>query len=86
MSRKSDSDYFIERFEPITNPSSQNWMWETYGEELEKVKLEQESFIWTIIDGPGSKLYLIKGYHFINRFGYVICKKPWTEKDRDYLY
>lgn len=86
MSRKSDDDLFIERFKPIYNHKSDTHMWETYDDDLEFVKKHDVKFIWTLIEGDNGKLYLSKGWHIVNRFGYFVCTNPWSEKDRDYLW
>lgn len=35
--------------------------------------------IWTMIDGNGRYANLINGYRIINRLGYFVTEKPWTE-------
>jgi hypothetical protein len=36
--------------------------------------------IWTFVDGDGGDL-LLSGWHFVNRYGFAISKKPWAEDD-----
>jgi hypothetical protein len=65
-------------------------MYETFGEELEQAEKHFEEFgnnyIWTIVDGSNSKMYLIPGWHYINRIGYALTTIPWKEGEKDYLY
>ncbi|MBD3248470.1 hypothetical protein GF336_00305 [Candidatus Woesearchaeota archaeon] len=74
---------FEEKFKPIKNKVEgapiDGYMFETYGEEIKRVKEQDKNKIWTVIDGEGSKLYLINGYHPMNRLGYIITEKAWTE-------
>lgn len=35
--------------------------------------------LWTILDADGN-LYAVTGLHFVNRFGYILTKEPWTEE------
>lgn len=37
--------------------------------------------VWTLVDGDNGGSYLITGYHWVNRIGYVITEQPW---DHDY--
>lgn len=39
-----------------------------------------------MIEGDNGKWYLLKGFHYVNREAYIICKVPWDDKTRDYLY
>lgn len=64
-------------------------MFETYGEEYEKVleANKKGNFVWTIVDGDGEDLWLIPGLHFVNRLGYIIAKKPFEDNCKEeYLY
>jgi hypothetical protein len=56
------------------------YMYETYGQELDYVKARPIRTIWTILDTDG-ELYLSMGYHYVNRFGYVITEVPWTDDE-----
>lgn len=52
-------------------------MYETYDEELVYVlSLADKKRVVTILDTDGD-LYLVSGYHFINRLGYLILEKPF---------
>lgn len=44
--------------------------------------------VWTVLDCDGS-LILSPGYRFVNRFGYVVCERPWgpsEESNTGYIY
>lgn len=75
---------FEEKYKPIKNDIKEGapidgFMFETFGIELQKVKTHKNNKIWTVIDGEGSKLYIINGFHCVNRLGYIITEKDWTE-------
>ena len=44
-------------------------------------------YTFTCVDGEGTKLYLLNGWHFCNRLFYVVSTKSWStgnhEKDGD---
>lgn len=86
-----DFDIFMEKFEPIEHPNEEGfYMFETYGEELTLVekhlKEKGPEYVWTAINGEKSKMWLVPGFHRVDRLGYFLTTKPWDEEERDYLY
>ena len=51
-------------------------MFETYGDEVEFVKAQEENRIWTWGDGDDGGDYIWSGWHFVNRLGYFITAIP----------
>ena len=82
-------DEFDSRFPLVTNHLNPNASWcldkqggclfETYGEELEFVRQQDPSTVWTLVDGDDSDQYLLSGFHFVNRIGYLISTVPVPE-------
>jgi hypothetical protein len=54
-------------------------MFETYGVEVDYVKSNSNEHRWTYVDEDGEG-YILAGWHFINRIGYFITEKPWTDE------
>ena len=81
---KMTEDEFYEQFNPVknhidTNASFDGCMFETFGPELLHVqgRLKDDVMkrtIWTIIEVEG-KFYYVSGYHYVNRFGYLITEE-----------
>lgn len=79
-------DEFDEQYALLPNHLNPNASWavgdaggclfETYGEELAFVRQQDPATIWTIIDGEDGDLYVISGFHFVNRIGYLVSKTP----------
>jgi hypothetical protein len=76
-------DEFDERFLLVSNHLNPNAGWscsdsgagclfETFGSELAFVRQQDPRTIWTLIDGEDGDLYLVSGYHFVNRIGYLV--------------
>ena len=86
--RKSDFDYLIDKFKPLEDGYEGSFMFETYGEEYTKVeeyrKEKGDNYIWTILDC--GNMYASPGWHFVNRFGYILATVPWEEGQRDLKY
>jgi hypothetical protein len=47
-------------------------LFETYGEELDFVRRQDPRTIWTVLDGDDGDLYVVSGYHIVNRIGYLV--------------
>lgn len=68
-------------YKPITNhidinASFDGTMFETYGEEVEFVKAQDENRIWMYGDGDDGGSYIWSGWGFVNRIGYFITEVP----------
>jgi hypothetical protein len=75
-------DYWVDNFQPMTNhlvDDGDTLHYETYGEEVEYVKLQDNKHIWTEVDGD-SGTYIVAGWHFVNRINYYITNKPWDDE------
>lgn len=83
---KLSEDEFDEQYPLVQNHLNPNASWgfgdsggclfETYGDELLFVRRQDPATIWTLIDGENGDLYVISGYHFVNRIGYLVSKSP----------
>jgi hypothetical protein len=79
-----DFDEFVDTYKPITNHIDTNasfdgLMFETYGEEVEFVKAQDENRIWMYGDGDDGGSYLWSGWGFVNRIGYFITEVPFPD-------
>lgn len=57
--------------------------------EFEDVKDQPLNHVWTILesgDGDDGNWYASPGFHIVNRVGYAMTKKPWTDELRDAIY
>lgn len=76
-----NEDDFADRFKPIANHLNPNasfdWgqgfgtLFETYDEELDFVRSQRYSNIWTLLSGDDGDS-IASGFHFVNRLGYFI--------------
>lgn len=78
-------DEFETTFKPIVNGLADEdgegeTRFETYGPELDRVKAEvaagREAHAWTIVEGDEGDLFVVPGYHHVNRFAYLITEVP----------
>ena len=65
-------------------------MYETYGEEINYIidlinNQHKIKNVWTIIECEDT-MYVMAGYHLVNRFGYLITPEEWKEADEEYLF
>lgn len=69
------------------DPESQAGMLETYGDDLKLVMdiaNKTPMRAWTMVDGDDG-MYLVQGYHLVNRIYYVITNEEAQSKDEEYL-
>ena len=77
--------------------------WETFEKLFEPIMRDEETVLWepwevprdtdarhwwTVLDCDG-RLLLCAGFHFVDRFGYIQCAKPWGGEwsaHPEYLY
>lgn len=75
---------FLKKYKPKENHLDKfagygGLMFETFGKELKFVQEQKGENIWTLIDGEGSKCYIVSGWHYVNRLGYFITENPVPE-------
>ncbi len=79
---------WFETYKPIPNHLDENasfndgehgYMFETYGDEVEFVKAQDENRIWMYGDGDDGGSYIWSGWGFVNRLGYFITEVPFPD-------
>ncbi len=71
---------FIPKKNHLDNEASwDGYMYETYGDELEFVRTQPDTHVWTFLQAD-DKHYVVSGYHLVNRLGYFVTEKPWVEE------
>jgi hypothetical protein len=62
---------------------------ETYGKELEfvlSVANTEPNRVWTLVEGDDGNLFIISGYHLVNRLNYFITAKPFEGESFEVPY
>ncbi len=82
MFKEISEDDWFDTYKPIKNSidinaSFDGRMFETYGDELEFVRAQDENRIWTYGDGDDGGTFIWSGYHIVNRIGYFITEVPF---------
>ena len=69
------------KYKPIPNHiTGECCSFETYGDELAFVCSQDPNTIWTEMDGDNG-VYLVNGYHYVNRIQYYVTEVPWQPDD-----
>jgi hypothetical protein len=81
MEWEDQLDAWEEKYCPIQNHITKDGddKFETYGEELDYVRSIADTEprrVWTLVDGDDGNLYIVNGYHLVNRVNYFITEKP----------
>ena len=81
-------DEFFNEFNCVKNHLDDNAsfdgkMFETYGAELQHIQELckndlMKRTVWTIIEVEG-KMFYVSGFHYVNRFGYLVTEEPVKE-------
>lgn len=77
-------DEFYDSYIPMNTGQDEGHIYfETYGEDLVKVKKAiPNNNVWTVLDCDG-KMIVSSGAWFVNRMNYIITEKPWTGEPGD---
>ena len=72
-------DAWDAKYQPIQNHFDGSDKFETYGAELDyvlSIANSEPARVWTLVDGDDGNLYIVSGYHLVNRVNYFITKNP----------
>lgn len=75
-------DEWEETYMPVTNyteHSYNSWMFETFGDDLAFVESCDKLHVWTLVSTDTGKDSIIEGMRFVNRLGYFVTVRPWSE-------
>lgn len=73
--RVIDEDTWLAEFAPDSE------LYETYGDDLQKISKMPNNFVWTLIDSDEGNPLIVNGMRFVNRIGYYLGKLPHNPKD-----
>ena len=81
MDWEKQLDAWEAKYKPIKNhiTGEDDDKFEIYGEELDYVRSVADTEprrVWTLVEGDDSNLYIVAGYHLVNRLNYFITKEP----------
>jgi len=72
---KLTEDDWLEEYQPIEDEANLTDLWDTDDPILKVIKPEH---IWTLVEEDDDG-YIVSGFQFVNRLGYYITRKAWTE-------
>lgn len=86
---KQNYEDFLEKYKPESFDNGEAIIFS--GLEREALRdAENKNLLWTIISGSNGFDYIIKGWHYVDRVGYVIATVPYEKgsenSDEEYLY
>lgn len=85
-----DRKYTMDRTVKSTefDNESQAGMLETYGDDVKQVMRIANTDplrVWTMVDGDDG-MYLVQGFHLVNRIYYVITQERAENENEEYLF
>ncbi len=57
--------------------------------QFDDVRDQPPEHVWTIVDSgddSDGNWYAVPGFHVVNKLGYVMTRKPWSESTSDAIY
>lgn len=69
-----DYNTWFDKYQPYCE-NDQVRYYETYGEDLDLIKITNPLNVWTMLDNK----YIVNGKYFINRLVYIITTIPWEQ-------
>ncbi len=57
--------------------------------QFDDVRDQPPEHVWTIVDSgddTDGNWYAVAGFHVVNKLGYVMTRKPWSESTPDAIY
>ena len=57
--------------------------------QFDDVRDQSPEHVWTIVDSGGDadgNWYAEPGFHIVNKLGYVMTRKPWSDTTPDAIY
>ena len=88
---EDELDAWEAKYQPMDNHIDTNAgdKFETYGEELDyvlSIANSEPARVWTLVDGADGNLYIVDGYHLVNRVNYFVTKNPFEGKFMEVPY
>lgn len=75
-------DEWEETYLPVTNYTEHSYnsrMFETFGDDLAFIGSCDKLHVWTLVSTDTGKDAIIEGMRFVNRLGYFVTVRPWSE-------
>jgi hypothetical protein len=57
--------------------------------QFDEVREQPENCVWTVVDSgddTDGNWYALPGFHVVNKLGYVMTRKPWSDSTPDAIY
>ena len=80
-----DSRYEVVQNHLVINACYEGAWFETYGVEQDFIYSIGAERVWTIVEEDGV-LWRIAGRHYVNRLGYLLTTKGWSDENEAYLF
>lgn len=75
------SDEFVEQYAPREKPDG------SLVYDYHETRQFPMNHIWTLVEsGEKDNTYAIPGYHMVNRVGYLVTEKQWTDDNIEVLW
>ena len=80
---EKELDLWDAKYKPQDNHFDGADKFETYGRDLDYVRSVHDTDprrVWTLVDGDDGNLYIVDGFHLVNRINYFVTELPFEGK------
>ena len=75
-------DSWVGTYFPVRNHADHDFescLFETYGDDLAFIEDTHPAHVWTLVETDTGGEKIIEGMRFVNRIGYFVTVRPWSE-------
>lgn len=77
MTTLSEDDFYTQ-FKPIPNPRDGGDFWD-HDLDIREYQAANPFHVWTAVDGDNGNTVVLNGYHWVNRFAFMVTEFPWPD-------
>jgi len=78
---KIDYDEWVEKYKPQDNPNTTEGSYGNTLFDIDSPPPRTSNRVWTLVSGENENMWIIPGFHYVNREGYFLTEIPWESED-----
>ena len=79
--KKITYDEWEEKYKPQKNPNTVEGSYGNTLFDIDSHPPRTSNRVWTLISGENENMWIIPGFHYVNREGYFLTEIPWESED-----
>jgi hypothetical protein len=79
--KKITYEVWVDQYKPLNNPDTIEGSYENKFFQIKEHLFKDDKYIWTLVSGENENMWIIPGFHYVNREGYFLTEIPWESED-----